>query len=77
MIINPGSVGLPSYSDDQPYPHVMETGTPQARYAVLTRNAAGWEVEQVSVAYDHEQAAAVAERNGRSDWAAWLKTGRA
>ena len=40
LIINPGSVGLPAYDDVAPEPHVMETGSPHARYAVLD-NAAG------------------------------------
>ena len=35
VIVNPGSVGLPAYSDDLPFPHCMETGSPHARYAVM------------------------------------------
>jgi len=31
LMLNPGSVGLPAYDDDQPYPHVMEAGSPHAR----------------------------------------------
>jgi len=23
MVVNPGSVGLPAYADEEPYPHVM------------------------------------------------------
>jgi hypothetical protein len=35
LVLNPGSVGWPAYNDDDhPYPHVMEAGTPHARYAV-------------------------------------------
>jgi putative phosphoesterase len=37
LVVNPGSVGIPAYDEDLPYPHVMEAGSPHARYAVLTR----------------------------------------
>jgi hypothetical protein len=32
QIANAGSVGLPAYEDDVPSWHVVETGTPDARY---------------------------------------------
>ncbi len=35
MIVNPGSVGSPGYRDVHPFPHVMEAGSPDARYAIL------------------------------------------
>ena len=75
-VVNPGSVGLPAYDDDDP-PHAMETGSPHARYALLERTPVGWDVEQVTVPYDWEAAARCAEHVGRPDWAAWLRTGRA
>ena len=37
--VNPGSVGLPAYDDDHPYPHVIENGAPHARYALLEKLA--------------------------------------
>ncbi len=77
LVINPGSVGLPAYDHDAPWPHVMEAGSPHARYALLTREARGWHVEQVLVPYDWKEAAARALRNGRPDWAEWIETGRA
>jgi predicted phosphodiesterase len=77
LVLNPGSVGLPAYTDDTPYPHAMETGSPHARYAVLTRSGDGWQAERVAVPYDWSAAAAAAERTGRADWATWLETGRA
>jgi len=76
-IVNPGSVGLQAYTDDLPLPHAMQAGSPHARYAILTRHKQGWQVEHVSVVYDWNRAAAVAARNGRADWAQWLKSGRA
>jgi predicted phosphodiesterase len=76
LVVNPGSVGLPAYDDGHPHPHVVETGTPHARYALLTRRAAGWQVELRAVPYDHATAARQAEANGRGDWADAMRTGR-
>jgi predicted phosphodiesterase len=72
-IVNPGSVGLPAYTADSPYPHAMESGSPHARYAVVS----GPDVEHIALEYDHSAAADCAARNGRPDWARWLRTGRA
>lgn len=73
-VVNPGSVGLPAYTDDAP-PHVMASGGPHARYAIVTRNRDGWEVELLPVEYDWDAAANLARENGREDWARWLSTG--
>ncbi len=75
-LVNPGSVGLPAYDDGHPYPHDMETGTPHARYALIEPEGEGWQVRLREVPYDHEQAAARAESNGRPDWADALRSGR-
>jgi predicted phosphodiesterase len=75
LVVNPGSVGLPAYTDDRPFPHAIESRTPHARYAIVGRNASDWWVEHVALEYDWEAAAATAETNGRPDWAAWLRTG--
>lgn len=77
LIVNPGSVGLPAYTQDLPYPHAMEAGSPHARYAVLSRVERGWIVEQIAIPYDWGRAAQAAEARGRTDWAEWLQTGRA
>ncbi len=76
QVVNPGSVGLPAYDDSHPHPHRIENGAPQARYALLTRDAEGWHIEWRRVAYDFEAAAVQAERQGRPDWARALRTGR-
>lgn len=75
LVVDPGSVGLPAYDDDHPHPHIMATGTPHARYAVLSRQEGGWSVEHCSLSYDWQAAAETALSNGRPDWAAWLRTG--
>lgn len=75
LLVNPGSVGLPAYTDDLPFPHAMEAGMPHARYGIVSRRGGKWAVEDVALAYDWEVAARTAEENGRPDWAAWLRTG--
>lgn len=77
LVINPGSVGLPAYDHDEPFPHVMESGSPHARYVVITRASEGWALDQIFVPYPWQKAAARARRNGRPDWAEWIATGRA
>ncbi len=77
LVINPGSVGLPAYSDDSPFPHVMQTGTPHARYSVITRGEKGWHISDRAVPYDWQAAVDAALGNERPDWAEWLSTGQA
>jgi len=77
LVVNPGSVGLPAYADDLPFPHAMEAGTPHARYSVVEPIPGGWGVQHRMIEYDWEAAALAAERNGRPDWARALRSGRA
>lgn len=76
FIVNPGSVGLPAYEDDHPYPHVVESGSPHARYAIISNETGCWSAELLAVNYDWEQAARDAMANGRPDCARALRTGR-
>ena len=75
-LVNPGSVGLPAYTDDDP-PHVMASGSPHARYAIVARSGGEWETDLLTVEYDWAAAAETARENGREDWARWLSTGMA
>jgi diadenosine tetraphosphatase ApaH/serine/threonine PP2A family protein phosphatase len=75
LIVNPGSVGSPGYRDIHPYPHVVEAGTPDARYAVLELSDENWRVTFRHVPYDHEAMAALARRNGQPELASALATG--
>jgi predicted phosphodiesterase len=75
MVVNPGSVGQPAYVWDVPVPHRMEAGAPHARWAMLEREPAGWQITFRMVAYDWERAAAEAARNHFPRWAHSLKTG--
>jgi putative phosphoesterase len=77
LIVNPGSVGLQAYTDDAPEPHMMECGSPHARYAVLSKAGGRWSIEEVILPYAWDKAADAARRNGRNDWAVWLERGRA
>jgi putative phosphoesterase len=76
LIINPGSVGLPAYYDDIPFPHVMETGSPHARFSIIFTKSDSWWIENIAVPYDWKTAAAIALKNGRPDWAKYLRNGR-
>jgi len=74
-IVNPGSVGCPAYDDDAPVYHHMQTGTPNASYAVVEKQSETWAVTFRSVPYDANKASACAAQNGREDWARGLATG--
>jgi predicted phosphodiesterase len=76
LILNPGSVGCPSYDDSGgAVPHVSESGSPHARYAILTTEGDQTSAELIAISYDWKTAAARAEANGRPEWAYGLRTG--
>lgn len=75
LLVNPGSVGWPAYSDGAPLPHRVEVGAPEARYAILSDVANGWTAQLLAVPYDLEAAAASADELGRPDIAHVLRTG--
>lgn len=74
-IVNPGSVGLQAYADDHPFPHVVATGSPDARYALVTREGTAWVTDLVAVPYRHGEMASLALRRQRPDWSAALGSG--
>ncbi|WP_407496042.1 metallophosphoesterase family protein [Pseudooceanicola sp. MF1-13] len=75
VMVNPGSVGCPAYSDEAPAPHVVQVGDPSARYAVVRPGADGPSVEHRAVRYDWDAAADQARGYGREDWAQAVGTG--
>lgn len=75
LIVNPGSVGLPAYDDTHPFPHAVESGSPDARYAILEKSCDGWAVLLLSVPYDYKSMADLARLRGRADWEYALRTG--
>ena len=75
LIVNPGSVGSPGYSYNVPHPHVVQAGTPDARYAIVELTPAGWSVSFRHVPYDHRAMATLARANGDTEFASALATG--
>jgi predicted phosphodiesterase len=75
LIVNPGSVGLPAFDDDHPFAHVIENGSPDARYAIVERTSGGWTAALIAVPYAHEPMARLADARGQPDWAFALRTG--
>lgn len=75
LVVNPGSVGLPGYDGQKPVYHKVYTGTPDASYAILEREAQGWSVTFRLVPYDNVAMAEMARRNGLVLWADAIATG--
>jgi predicted phosphodiesterase len=75
-VVNPGSVGCPGYEDTRHPAHVMETGAPHARYAII--DVSDGQLKDVTfraVSYNHEAAALQALSFGAIGWAHALRTG--
>jgi len=77
MVVNPGSVGLPAYTDDLPYPHAMASGSPHAKYVILRQEGESWLVEHIFMPYNWEKAAQAARDQRFPHWSKWIKEGRA
>ena len=75
LIVNPGSVGLQAYDDDHPSFHMIQNGSPDARYSIVERLDGQWISALIAVPYDYRPMADLAQRNGRPDWAHALRTG--
>ena len=75
LVVNAGSVGCPGYDGAKPVYHKVQTGTPDACYAILERSARGWSVTFRYVPYDHMSMAELARTNGMPVWASALATG--
>jgi len=76
VIVNPGSVGLQAYTDDEPNVHSMENFNAMASYAVVEQTVNSWKIEHINVPYDIELAVIECKKRGRIDWVHFLKTGR-
>lgn len=75
LIVNPGSVGQPADADDYPYPHVIENGSPDARYAIVERRDGQWLASLLAVPYDSRAMAALARSRARPDLECALLSG--
>lgn len=76
LIVNPGSVGLPAYTDDEPVVHSMENFCSQASYSIIEKGEFGWKNQQIKVPYDVQSAVDECKKRGRMDWVHFLLTGR-
>ncbi|MEM9604054.1 MAG: metallophosphoesterase family protein [Pseudomonadota bacterium] len=74
-VVNPGSVGCPAYDDTKPRYHRMQTGSPDARYALVERVAGHWTVAFRQVRYNTKRMVALARQHGRAEWASAVATG--
>lgn len=75
VLVNPGSVGLQAYVDDEPERYVVERGTPDANYAIVEQIAGAWHCSLHAVPYDHRSMARLARQNHRPQWEHALLTG--
>ncbi|MGI9475194.1 MAG: metallophosphoesterase family protein [Hyphomicrobiaceae bacterium] len=75
LVVNPGSVGLPGYVVREPVEHAVQTGTPDACYAVLERYSKAWNVTFRYVPYDSKPMAELARSCNMPTWANALETG--
>ena len=76
MIVNPGAVGCPAYLDTRgEVPFIHQTGSPDARYAILERVGNAWRADLCAVTYDSGDMVRLAESRGAESWAEAIKTG--
>jgi diadenosine tetraphosphatase ApaH/serine/threonine PP2A family protein phosphatase len=75
LIVNPGSVGQAAFDDDIPCPHVIETGSPDARYAIVEKRNGEWVADLISVPCPYQEMAELARLRDRPDWVCALLTG--
>lgn len=77
IVINPGSVGLQSYKDEDPIPHSMQNYTAKASYATLEKQTDGhWNISFHRVSYDVKSATKDVKQQNREDWLYYLNSGR-
>ena len=76
VIINPGSVGLQAYTDDEPIVHSMENFNDMASYSLVEKTDNSLNIEHIKVSYDVESAVSACKQRDRMDWVHFLTTGR-
>jgi predicted phosphodiesterase len=68
LLVNPGSVGLQAYIDDHPRPYSMQSGTPDARYAIVEKRAGQWTCGHFAVPYNARPMAKLARLRHQPNW---------
>ena len=75
LVVNPGSVGLPGWTETRPHPHFVSAGSPDARYAIVEKRDDTWSATLHAVPYAHASMAALARARAQPEWEAALSTG--
>lgn len=77
FVLNPGSVGLPAHDakNDAGNIYYSESGSPHAKYAIVTVRPSGLNVQMRNVDYDWRAAADKAREAQRQDWVQGLLNG--
>ena len=75
-VVNPGSVGLQSYMDEEPVVHSMQNFNSHASYSIIEKSENGWVVDNIKVPYDLAAAVEECKKRNRLDWVHFLETGR-
>ncbi|MDR3670670.1 MAG: metallophosphoesterase family protein [Holophaga sp.] len=75
LLVNPGSVGLPALETTYPFRLMVQTGSPDAHYAILEQRAGNWIPSLITVPYDFRAMADLAKARNRPDWEQALLTG--
>lgn len=76
LIVNPGSVGLQAYTDEEPVVHSMENFNYHASYSIVEKVDTEWVVQNIKVPYDYQRAVNESKKRNRKDWVHFLSTGR-
>ena len=75
-VLNPGSVGLPAYESEwEGKTYYAESGSPHARYAMLTEVNAKFSVDLIAIDYDYTSSAQKADSEKFRDYARALSQG--
>lgn len=53
--------------------HPVQTGSPDARYALTEQRGGHWREKHIAMLYDHTSMAQLAEQRRRPDWAHALR----
>lgn len=75
VVLNPGSVGCPAYTDNDPVEHIVQTGTAAACYALVERTDHGWMSTFRHIAYDPQRMIEAAKAADHAHWEPRLATG--
>jgi predicted phosphodiesterase len=75
LVVNPGSVGCPGFSEGEPVAHAAHKGHSRANYVIVDEDENSWDVTFRLVSYDSPAASRKASLNRRPDWARALERG--